>query len=216
MSGWLIDILPPEAQTYIGIIAIAALLLGLILWAAGVKVARAAVAILTGALAAALAAWWLPRFLDPAAAEFRRSSALPPGSLLGAIAFRVVQGVTLAACVALAVAGGYYRWEVLPPAHGVPAATFSAAASQEGVRAADLLVRGPLAAGTRSSAGPVNALLFSGAASPTVGPPSPPATRPAWKSPPLVPPPQVTSPGLRLCRASPPGSSSNRRVGAPR
>jgi hypothetical protein len=113
MPGSFIDILPPEAQSLLGGIALIVALVGLIVWAAGVKIARFSVAVLLGAAAAAIGTWLLPKFLGVAPITGALVG-FAGGAITGAIGFRLLQGLTLALCLGLAVGGMYYRWHILP------------------------------------------------------------------------------------------------------
>jgi len=155
MGGSLIDMLPPEAQSVLGGAALLVGVVGVIVWASGVRVARLCVAVLVGLVLAGLGAWMLPGMLGVAMATGALVG-FAVGALVGAIGFRLLQGVTLAACVGLAVAGGYYRWHVEkvvtppPPAAVVaaePGDAGAGGAGAGGVRASDLLVQGKLGEG---------------------------------------------------------------------
>jgi hypothetical protein len=132
--------LPPEAQSLLGVASLVLIAIGLIVWAAGVKVAPVLVALATGLVGAALAAWLLPAVVGIAVVTAGLIGFVI-GAMLGAFSFRVLQGVTLAACLGLAVAGGYYRMHVEHAPRPAPAIVETAAAE---VKASDLLVRGRL------------------------------------------------------------------------
>jgi hypothetical protein len=147
MTGSLLDILPPEAQAILGLAALVLTALGLLVWAAGIKVARGLVAALVGLAVAGLAAWSLPHLFDIAAA----SAALVGfaiGALAGAVGFRLLQGLTLAVCLGLAVGFAYYHLHV---EHHNPAPAAAHAAPAEPVKASDLLIHGPLAGRTEKT-----------------------------------------------------------------
>ena len=84
---------------------------GIVVWAAGVKIARFSVAILLGLAVAALGAWLLPRFVDITMVT-GGILGFVIGALTGAMAFRLLQGLILALCLGLAVGGIYYRWHI--------------------------------------------------------------------------------------------------------
>src|SRR5690242_14691565 len=97
----LLDMFSPEAQQTMAILAVIASVAGLLLWSLGLKIARFSVAIFLGLLIAFLGATQLPRdvSISPITASLIGFAA---GALLGAIAFKLLQGVVLAACVGLA------------------------------------------------------------------------------------------------------------------
>ena len=113
MPGSFIDMLPPEAQSLLGGIALLVTLIGLIVWATGVKIARFSVAILLGAAVAAIGSWLLPRFIGVAPITGALVG-FAVGALSGAVGFRLLQGLTLALCLGVAVGGTYYRWHIVP------------------------------------------------------------------------------------------------------
>ena len=115
MTGSFIDILPPEAQHVLGGISVLVMSAGFVVWGAGVKIARFSVAILLGLGAAALGAWLLPRFAGVTLAT-GGIVGFVIGALAGAVGFRLLQGLILAACLGLAVGGVYYRWHIAPEA----------------------------------------------------------------------------------------------------
>ncbi len=111
MTGSFIDILPPEAQQVLGGISVLVIASGIVVWAAGVKIARFSVAILLGLAVAALGAWLMPRFVDVTIIT-GGILGFVIGALTGAMAFRLLQGLILALCLGVAVGGIYYRWHV--------------------------------------------------------------------------------------------------------
>jgi hypothetical protein len=117
-----LQILPPELQTAPGLICGFLTLLGLILCTAGIKVARPMAAALVGSAMATFAACVLPPIsgLDPWLAAI---IGLATGLLLGAAAFRIIQGILLALCLAVLASNAFYQWQVtvhpLPPARAV-------------------------------------------------------------------------------------------------
>jgi hypothetical protein len=135
MPGLYLEILPPELQSFYGVMAAGLLVIGLFVWGAGIRLARPAVAVLVGLAAAALAVWGLPgpTGIAPITAGIIGFVA---GLLAGAVTFRFVQAFLLAACLALVVSGVYYRTNILP----FRAATPGQAASAN-VAAKDLLIR---------------------------------------------------------------------------
>ena len=123
MTGSFIDILPPEAQQVLGGISILVIASGIVVWAAGVKIARFSVAILLGVAVAALGAWLLPKFTGMTIVT-GGILGFVIGAMAGALAFRLLQGLILAVCLGLAVGGIYYRWHItadLAPAPGTTA-----------------------------------------------------------------------------------------------
>jgi hypothetical protein len=146
----LLDILPPEAQAILGIAALVLTALGILVWAAGIKVARGLVAALVGLVVAALAAWTLPNLLDIAVVSAGLVG-FAIGALAGAVCFRLLQGLTLAICLGLAVGLTYYHLHV---EHLVLSPTVAHVADQAPVKAADLLIKGPLAGSTARTAAP--------------------------------------------------------------
>ena len=130
MSGSIVDLFPPEMQNVYAAAAGAILVMGLFFWGAGIRIARSSLATLTGLGVAAAAAWGLP---GPTGVSVLTAAIIGfvVGLLAGAVAFRMLQACVLAICLALAVSGGYYRWQVAGPAAragrgGGPAATLSA------------------------------------------------------------------------------------------
>lgn len=113
MPGSIIELLSPEAQSFYGAAAAGIGVVGLFVWGAGIKLARPAVAILMGVGAAALAIWGLPgpTGLAPVTAGI---VGFVIGVLAGAVSFRGVQAVLLAACLAVLVGGIYYRSTLVP------------------------------------------------------------------------------------------------------
>jgi hypothetical protein len=109
----LLQMFPPELQSAPGLFAGFLALLGLILCATGVKVARGLAAALTGAAMATLAACVLPG-LTGLEAWLGGIIGLVVGLLLGAAAFRVMQGVLLALCLGILAAGTFYQWQAQP------------------------------------------------------------------------------------------------------
>jgi hypothetical protein len=113
MPGLYLEILPPELQSFYGVLSAGLLVIGLFFWGAGIRLARPAVAVLVGLVAAALAVWGLPgpTGLAPVTAGLIGFVA---GLLAGAVTFRFVQAFLLAACLALVVSGVFYRTNILP------------------------------------------------------------------------------------------------------
>jgi hypothetical protein len=117
-----LQILPPELQSTPGLICGFVTLLGLILCTAGVKVARPMAAALVGSATATFAACVLPPItgLDPWIAAL---IGLASGLLLGAAAFRIIQGFLLAVCLAVLASNAFYQWQIkdhpLPPVKAV-------------------------------------------------------------------------------------------------
>ena len=106
-----LQILPPELQGTPGLIAGFLALLGLILCTAGIKVARSMAAALVGAALATLAASALPALMaiDPWTSAV---IGLALGLLIGALAFRMVQGAILALCLSVLASGAFFQWQV--------------------------------------------------------------------------------------------------------
>jgi hypothetical protein len=104
------QILPPELQSAPGLLAGFLTLLGLILCATGVKVARPMAAALMGAAFATLAASVMPGLMqaDPWIAAL---IGLVVGLVIGAVAFRAMQGMILALCVGVVAGGIFYQWQ---------------------------------------------------------------------------------------------------------
>jgi hypothetical protein len=113
MPGSIIELLSPEAQSFYGAAAAGIGVVGLFVWGAGIKLARPAVAVLVGVGAAALAIWGLPgpTGLAPVTAGI---IGFVVGVLAGAVSFRGVQAILLAACLAVLVGGIYYRSTLAP------------------------------------------------------------------------------------------------------
>src|SRR4051812_40906493 len=93
--NFLLNIMPPELHALPVLIAGFVALLGLVLWSAGIKVARPMAAAMLGAVLAAVAVWLLPTFTGlgqlPCAII-----GLAAGLVIGALAFRALQGIILA------------------------------------------------------------------------------------------------------------------------
>jgi hypothetical protein len=104
------QVLPPELQSAPGLVAGFLTLLGLILCATGVKVARPLAAALTGGALATLAACALPGLLGMDAL-IAGIIGLAAGLVIGALAFRLMQGVLLALCLGILAAGTFYQWQ---------------------------------------------------------------------------------------------------------
>jgi hypothetical protein len=104
------QLLPPELQSAPGLLAGFLTLLGLILCATGVKVARPMAAALMGAAFATLAASVLPGLVqaDPWIAAL---IGLVVGLVIGALAFRAMQGMILALCMGVVAGGIFYQWQ---------------------------------------------------------------------------------------------------------
>ncbi len=117
-----LQILPPELQSAPALICGFLTLLGLILCTAGIRVARPMAAALVGSATATFAACVLPPTtgLDPWIAAI---TGLAAGLLLGAAAFRIIQGLLLALCLAVLASNAFYQWQVkvhpLPPTKAV-------------------------------------------------------------------------------------------------
>ncbi len=124
MTGALTDILPPELQTVSVLLAGIVALLGLVLWSAGIKVARMMAAMLMGGIVACVGIWILPSAAGLAVAT-SGILGLAVGVMAGAVAFRFVQGAALALCLGAVVGAGYYQWQIShspPPIHSTVAA----------------------------------------------------------------------------------------------
>jgi hypothetical protein len=85
-------------------------LLGLLLWSAGVKVARAVAAAVMGACMAGVGWGLLPQFWG-LAPEYGALMGLVVGVVIGALALRGLQAMVLALALAIAASGGYYAWQ---------------------------------------------------------------------------------------------------------
>lgn len=118
-------------------------LLGLLLWSAGVKVARPVAAALAGAAMAGVAWGVLPPFLG-IPSEIAALVGLAAGVVIGAMGLRVLQGAVLAICLAVAASGGYYVWQAKRWAAVQPARTAVAPAARPG-QAGPASVAQPLA-----------------------------------------------------------------------
>src|ERR1051325_10556819 len=107
----LLDILPAEAQHFLGLFGMCAIAAGLVMWAAGLKTARFSVAVFLGIVGAFLGAWQLARdiHVTPITGALL---GFVIGSLVGAIAFRLLQSIVLACCITLATAGLFYHYQI--------------------------------------------------------------------------------------------------------
>ena len=107
----LLQMLPPELQSTPALVAGFLALLGLILCTAGIKVARPLAAALVGGALAMLAATIMPASMsiDPWTSAI---IGLALGLLIGALAFRMMQGVVLALGLSVLAAGAFYEWQV--------------------------------------------------------------------------------------------------------
>src|SRR5271169_1841297 len=90
MPGSFIDILPPEAQQILGGIAVLVIAAGLVVWAAGLKIARFSVAMLLGLAGMALSMWLLPKMVGVTVITGGLVGFVV-GALAGAIGFRLLQ-----------------------------------------------------------------------------------------------------------------------------
>jgi hypothetical protein len=117
------NILPPEIQNAPVLVTGFVALLGLMLWTAGVKVAKPLAAGLFAAAVAVAASCYLPIFA-PIDSLLAALIGLGVGLLIGFTAFRAVQGMILAACLAFLATGTFYHWQVTShpqaPAKTVP------------------------------------------------------------------------------------------------
>lgn len=116
MNTSYLDALPAEAQPMIGAVAGVLLVVSLILWAFGIKIARIGTTLLLGFTCAAGAAWLAPQGPIDIAPITAAIIGFVIGALIGALLFRLVQGATLAACLGIAVAALYFHWHVQPAA----------------------------------------------------------------------------------------------------
>ncbi len=148
MTGSFLDILPPEAQQVLGGISVLVIASGIVVWAAGVKIARFSVAMLLGIAIAGLGAWLLPKFMGITIAT-GGILGFVIGAMTGAMAFRLLQGLILATCLGLAVGGIYYRWHIAPELAVPPSAQVAAE-----VPASDLLIRTDRLGAAASTAAP--------------------------------------------------------------
>jgi hypothetical protein len=108
MTGSMTDLFPPEMQTVFAAAAALSAVTGLFYWAAGIKIARISAALLMGVTGAGVAAWGLP---GPTGISAITAAIVGfvAGVLAGAVTFRLLQGVVLAMCVAVAAMGVYWR-----------------------------------------------------------------------------------------------------------
>lgn len=102
--------LPPEMQIAPVIVAGVSALLGLILWSAGIKVARTLMALFLGTALAGVGIWLLPQALGLNVIS-SGIIGLAIGVLIGAMAFRILQGLMLAGCLGVVACGAYYHVE---------------------------------------------------------------------------------------------------------
>ncbi|HUO10924.1 MAG TPA: hypothetical protein VM008_21660 [Phycisphaerae bacterium] len=135
MTGSFIDILPPEAQQVLGGISVLVIASGIVVWAAGVKIARFTVAVMLGLGAAALGAWLMPMVAGVTVVTGGLVGFVI-GALAGAIGFRLLQGLILATCLGLAIGGIYYRWHIAPEVSGAG----GSGASAGDVHVSDLMI----------------------------------------------------------------------------
>ncbi|HVS71969.1 MAG TPA: hypothetical protein VHQ47_12000 [Phycisphaerae bacterium] len=119
MPSSILDLLPPEYQHLWGAAAALLALLGLLLWATGVKIGRLLSALFFGLAGAALGAWLGIAALD-LSPYTGGITGLAVGLILGALAYRFLLPIALA----LAVTGIYLRWQAplaLPQSQSAPA-----------------------------------------------------------------------------------------------
>ena len=134
--NYLLQMLPPELQSTPALVAGFLALLGLILCTAGIKVARSLAAALVGGALAMLAATIMPASMsiDPWTSAI---IGLALGLLIGALAFRMMQGVVLALGLSVLAAGAFYEWQVthnpLPAGEGRGPSSGSEFSGGEGV-----------------------------------------------------------------------------------
>src|ERR1035437_8762223 len=98
---YLLKLLPPELHALPVLAAGFVALLGLMLWSAGIKAARPLAAPILGATLAAVAALLLPGFTGLGELPCGLIG-LAAGLIIGALAFRALQGVILATCLGVA------------------------------------------------------------------------------------------------------------------
>ena len=127
MLSSITDILPPELQTvsvaFAGVLA----LMGLVLWSAGVRVARIMVSAAMGIVLACVAIYFLPSAAGLAVAT-SGILGLVVGVLSGAVAFRAIQAIAVGLCLGVAVGAGYYNWQIQ---HSPPAITHNVVKAQD-------------------------------------------------------------------------------------
>lgn len=108
LSSW-IHLLSPNSLELLEYAAWATLLIALVLWALGVGIARAGVALATGLLGAAIAAL-LSQYCNHDTFLAAIGLGFAAGAALGALSFKTIQAFTLALLLASATAGLYYHW----------------------------------------------------------------------------------------------------------
>ena len=123
---FLLHQLPPELRALPVLAAGFLALLGLLLWSAGIKAARPLAAATLGAASAAIAVWLLPGLTGLGELPSGLIG-LAAGLLIGALAFRVLQGVLLAICLGVAAGAAFYQWQVShqPPQPHAAATAFA-------------------------------------------------------------------------------------------
>ena len=101
--------LPAGIQSLAAVIAGLSALVGLLLWGAGIKVARPLMSLFIGIACAGIASGLLPAVmgLEPISSGL---IGLAVGVLVGAVAFRLIQGLALAACLGIAACGIFYQF----------------------------------------------------------------------------------------------------------
>ena len=102
----------PRADLALG--AWGLLLVGLVLWLFGVGIAHFLAVIMMGAAGAAAAVWGVPRMGWDFSPLTSVVAGFVIGAAIGALTFRVMQAILLAASLGIAVAGVYYGWHVMP------------------------------------------------------------------------------------------------------
>jgi len=115
--------IPVQFQHAAALLAGLLALSGLILWSAGIKVARALSATFTGIVLAIVGGTFLPGpiGLPPLACVL---IGLAAGLIAGALAFRMLQGFALAAFCSVALAGVFYHWQQTKPVE-IPTASLN-------------------------------------------------------------------------------------------
>lgn len=108
-----IEKLPPNMQFVPVVTAVVMAVLGVILWAAGLKVAKAYLAIYTGLLLAIVGVGFFASTQVAGLMAMGGFIGLVVGIVAGVLAFRVVQALMLAACLSLIVGGSYCYWQLV-------------------------------------------------------------------------------------------------------
>jgi len=136
------DILPPELQTVSVALAGLLALIGVVLWSAGIRVARIILSAALGVILACVAIYILPSAAGLAIAT-SGILGLVFGVLIGAVGFRAIQAIAVGLCLGALVGASYYNWQIK---HSPPPITHNTVKAQDLKANLNLLPASPQAA----------------------------------------------------------------------